>query len=182
MFKSDEEVDILLNHKNNGVAHKGLGQGQNPNSGGKATLYRNEYEKIEVEDKAKIGTVAAIIGNKNTAEMTGLSDVRVSQFRRGMNGSKPDEALRSKLLERKTAIQDTCIDKVGMLLDLVSQDRAEAMDTKDIAGTAEKFVNIFEKLGPKNPEAGNKIMIQFFAPKVRELDEMQIIEVEPATN
>jgi hypothetical protein len=182
MFKSDDEIDVLLNHKNNGIVHRGLGKGQNPNSGGHAGDNKHTYDKIELEDKAKLGTLAAIIGNKNASELTGVHPVRLSQFKNGMNGSKPDEELRPKLLERKAEIQETCISKVDLFLGMLTADRIEAMDTKDIAGSAEKIVNIYEKLGPKNPDAGNKIMIQFFAPKVRELDEMQVIEVEPAVN
>jgi hypothetical protein len=182
MYKSDDEIEALLNHKNNKVSHKGIGYGGNPNSGGHAGDNKTTYEKIPLEEKAKLGTLAALIGNKNTAELTGLPTARISQFRNGKNGSKVDESLKMALLERKDKIQDTCISKVDMFLSMLTEDRVESMDTKDIASSAEKIVNIYDKLGPKNPNAGNQIMIQFYAPKMREVADMVTIEVEPTVN
>lgn len=184
MFKTDAEVEELLNHSNNRVRveHKGNGQGQNPNSGGHASDDGKSYQKLPLEDKARIGTLASLIGNKNTSTLTGISEPRVSQFKNGMNGSHADPELRKELKGQKDEIQKTALNKVDIFLGMLTEDRISGMDTKDIASSAAKMVDIYDKLGPKNPNVGANVSIQFFAPRLRDINDMAVIEVEPAAN
>lgn len=184
MFKTDAEVEELLNHSNNRVRidHKGNGQGQNPNSGGHASDDGKSYLKLPVEEKAKVGTLASLIGNKNTSALTGIGETRVSQLKRGMNGSKADPELRKELAEQKSEIQKTALSKVDIFMSMLTEDRISGMDTKDIATSAAKMVDIYDKLGPKNPNIGANVSIQFFAPKLRDINDMAVIEVEPTAN
>ncbi len=179
MYKSDKEIEELLLHPNNGVKHHFIGQGNNPKSQGQAG---GEHKKLSVEEKADIGVLARVVGNKNTSELTGMEVARVGQFKRGLNGNSPDLKLRAEIGERIAPIQSKALDKVDLLLGLINEDKVSDLSPKDAAYTAEKMTSIFERLKPSSPIQIDRAEIHFYAPPQKKVDEYPIIDVEPVSN
>jgi hypothetical protein len=182
MFKSDEEVETLLNHPNNGIIkHSFIGRGNNPSSIGHGN---GSGSRLSIQDKADIATLALLVGNKTAAELTGEHPAHVSQIKNGKDGlGRPESGTRAATDRRIGIIKESALDKVDLLLGIISEDKISdgTIGVKDAASTAEKLVNIFDKLGPKTPNI-ERANIVFYSPKVREAASYPIIDVEPAPN
>jgi hypothetical protein len=176
MFKSDEEIEVMLKHPNNGAKVIGIGKGSSPNSGGHAD---GNHIARTTEEKSDIAVLGSLIGNKLAGPMLGVSSHRVSQYKHGHNGNgviNPELVKENEL--RLGTIRSRAIDKVELFMEMLSTDKAIKMRGRDMASAAEKFVNIYEKLGPKTHQDGNNIQIIFHAPKVRVSTDYQVIDVE----
>jgi hypothetical protein len=180
MFKSDEEVETLLSHPNNGITkHVFIGRGNNPNCGGHGN---GSESRLSIQDKADIATLALLVGNKAAAELTGEHPANVSQIKNGKNGlGKPESGTRAATDRKIGAIKSAALDKVDILLGVINEDKISELGAKDAATTAEKMINIFDKLGPKTPVI-EKANVIFYSPKIRESSSYPIIDVEPAAN
>ena len=177
MFKSDEETMILLSHPNNGISkHTFIGRGNNPNCGGNGI---GSGSRLTIQDKADIGVLASLVGNKAAAELIGEEYSAVSKYKNGINGlGKSESGTKAAIANRFAPIRDSALDKVAMLLNVINADKADKLDAKGAAIAAEKMVSIVEKLGPKVPMI-EKAVINFYSPKLRESSSYPIIDVEP---
>ena len=179
MFKSDEEVDKMLDHENNGtrVSIKGNGKGSNPNSGGNAGAKR---ENLDTETKAEIAVLASLIGNKKTAEMIDKHPSAVSHYANGHDGLMTRNV---DLVERTNAkidrIKSEVIDKAGMFLSFLDEEKAKKMKGSALASVADKMVSIHDKLTPKIITPNLGVNIIFHAPRQRNSKDYSVIEVEP---
>ena len=177
MFKSDEEAETLLSHPNNGMSkHTFIGRGNNPNCGGNGN---GSGSRLTIQDKADIGMLASLVGNKAAAELIGENPTAVSHYKNGVNGlGKPEAGTMAATKNRFSPIRESALDKVEMLLNVINDDKANQLDAKGAAIAAEKMVSIVEKLGPKVPLI-EKAVINFYSPKLRESSSYPIIDVEP---
>jgi hypothetical protein len=176
MFRSDTEIEELLNHSNNKAIVKIIGQGQDDR---KSRAPNGIRETLSVETKAQIGTLASILGVKRTVELTGKNESQVSNYSRGKNGvGKPDPELASALEDSKGKIQEKVLSKADLFLDMldIGKDSRENVLNATIA---EKVVNIYEKLAPKNQLPNiNQANIILYAPKQLETHDYPVLEVE----
>ena len=178
MFKSDAEVESLLNHPNNKAIVIGMGKGNSLNSTRGTDVSRT---KRTTEEKSDIAVLGELLGNRVAGPMMGVSSDRVSLYRSGRTGTRIDEDLRVENAKRLDTIRTKAIDKVELFLEMLNNDKAIKMRGRDMAASAEKMVNIFEKLGPKVNQPGSNIQIIFHAPKVRASVDYQAIDVEAVT-
>lgn len=184
MFKSDEEVNKMLDHENNGtkrnlptVEIKGQGKGSNPNSGGNAGGKR---EKLDIETKSEIAVLANLIGTKNTAEMIDKHPSAVSHYKNGHDGLMTRNP---ELIERTNskinAIKADVLDKAGMFLSFLDEEKAAKMKGTALATCANKMVEIHDRLTPKIQGPNLGVTVIFHAPRQRSSQDYSIIEVEP---
>lgn len=177
MFKSDEETERMLEHKNNGTKVIGIGKGGNVNSGGNG---KGSEKRLTIEEKSEIGTLATLIGIGYTAELTGEHKSAVSHYKNGINGNgNVNKELREENNKRLNIIRNEAINKVELFMNMLNEEKAAKMKGKDLASTAEKMVNIFDKLGPKSGINIERATVIFHAPRVRKPEDYQIIDVEP---
>jgi len=177
MFKSDEEVDRMLSHSRNGARVSILGVGNSPGSHG------NNYVgavRRTTEEKADIAVLANLLGNQATSEMLSLTPPRVSHIKNGLDGKgKPDQKLKEVIDGRLSHLRNRALDKVELFMEMLSTEKSLKMKGRDLASSAERFVNIYEKLGPRNANpAGLSVQVIFHAPRIKESSDYQTIDVE----
>jgi hypothetical protein len=178
MFRSDSEIETLLSHENNrAVAIKIIGQGQDFRAD--RTPKSETRERLSLEAKTRIGVLASVIGVKATSELTGKNQSQVSNIKAGLTGSRgEDKPLKASLLPARNELQEKALSKADSFLEMlgVGQDLNDAVKT---ALVAEKIVNIYDKLAPKNAlPIGATTNIVFYAPRQLETKDYPIIEVE----
>lgn len=179
MFKSDEEVEKMVNHENNAtrVSIKGNGKGSNPNSGGNAGEKR---EKISIEEKTQIAVLAHLIGNKETANLMDKHESAVSHYKNGHDGLGTRNP---ELIERTNSkindIKRDVLDKAGMFLSFLDEEKAKKMKGVALASAASKMVDIHDRLTPKVIQPNLGVNIVFHAPRQRSSQDYQVISVEP---
>lgn len=176
MFKEDLEIETLLNHPRN-ILHKSIGQGKSvfphPNGIGSES-------RLTIQDKAEIAILATLVGNKAAAKLTGEDPSNVSRMKNGVtNNGGEDASIRAATAAKLAPIQAKAVDKVDMLLNIIREDNLGDLGPKDAAITAEKLVNIFEKITPVKV-TDNRINVVFYSPAKREVSSYPIIDVEPA--
>ena len=177
IFKTDEEVERILTHKDNKVNHKTIGKGN-----GRVNIPET-YTPRPVEEKANIGVLATLIGNKAAAELTGVQPSQVSKYKNGVKNTIdsviPDKELRSELSNRLDPIRNKAIDKVSLFLEMLTPEKMTKMKGRDMASSAKSLVEVYDKLGPKvdNPLLNAKTVI-FYSPKVKESHDYPVINVE----
>jgi len=181
-IKSDEEVELLLNHKNNaliknGVKVKVIGAGNHGNGGN----HNGNNTTRSVEDKATIAVTAELIGGKNTSELLGVSESVVSRFRNGKTASDAsDPNLREKIEEKLEGVRKKVVDKVDMLLDIFAEDKMLELDGKDIPSAVERLIGTYDKVNRRNEKNDGiqKPQVILWAPKQINIDQYITKEVE----
>ena len=178
IFRDDSEIDRILNHENNKVNHKTIGQGNNQ------TTRKEEYTKRPLEEKANIGVLATLLGNKATSDLTGVDPTQVSAYKNatkaiGNGVNIKDQELKSELSDRLAPIRNRALDKVDLFMEILSSEKALKMKGRDLASAAKNMVEIYDKLGPKvdNPLFQARTVV-FYSPKVRESIDYPVIEIE----
>ena len=177
MYKSDAEVERILDHPKNVTRISIIGPGNHGKNGAKkGEAQRGEISK---DDKARIGTLARLIGSKATGEIIDMSPSQVSRYKQGENSyAHPDAEIEAKIQDNLAPIRNKAIANVDFLLDIV-RDKASKMPASKAAGAAKNLVEVYEKLGPKNPALTlNTPQVVFIAPRVLESSDYPTIEVE----
>lgn len=176
---NDNEVMDLLSHPNNKAKVSILGSG---NSGLQGKTKASEVKPKTLEEKANIGVLAALIGNKETIALTGVNGSQVSNYKHGKSddGSKKNEDLESELSKRLDPIRNRVLDRVDLFIEALTADKVLKMKGKDIAASAKSMGDLFTKLGPLGglKGGGNSVTVQFFTPKPKEISDYPVIEVE----
>ncbi len=92
-IKSDDEIDRLLNHKNNslhktGVQVKVIGKGNHGTGGSKPGTIPDR----DKDNHASIAVTAELIGQKATSDLLGVAHATVNKYANGKNSDgKPDK-------------------------------------------------------------------------------------------
>ncbi len=184
MLKSDEEVERLLNHTNNGlnkikVQTKFIGRGNHDNH---STEERPGPQIRSKEDQAIVGTLANLIGGKNTSELLNINQSEVSKFRNGKNGSGvPNSELKSKIEEKLEKVNEKVADKVDILIDIFTEEKMSELKASEIPSAADKLISVFDKIKRRNEGNGNnsflKPQVILYAPKQINITELITKEV-----
>lgn len=162
----DNKVEELLNHVNNStrvvnvdVEVKRIGSGNHGNHDSKENgngTKKNGNQLRDTESKADVGVLAALVGNKAAGQMLGIGATQVSQYSRGLNGSNVSSLeLKKELEERLGFLEQKAIDKVDLFLDMIAAEKVIEMKGSDLANSAEKMVNVFDKLRRRNEKIDN---------------------------
>lgn len=177
MFKSDEEIEALVGHKNNRAVIRILGNGQDDRAD--RTPKSETRERLSLETKTQIGVLAEILGVKGTAELTGKSRGVVGHIKNGENGiGKADPTLKAAIEDANSQVRTKALSKADQFLEMLGIER-DLSDSVKIATVAEKVVNIFDKLAPKNPLANLQAAnIVFYAPRQLDTRDYPVLEVE----
>lgn len=179
LYKSDEEIEVMLSHPNNHARVALLGKGNHF----KRDTPHKVHEFRTVEEKSNIAVLGTLIGNKATGEMMGIDPGRVGNYKNGSDGNgRMNPSLAKENGSRLDSIRTRALDKVELFMEMLTTEKALKMKGRDMASAAEKFVNVFERLGPKVPVSDRGINIVFFAPKIKEGSEYPVIEVEASEN
>lgn len=177
LFKSDEEVESLLSHRLNLTRVARLDGPDESKVGLRPGETKGKI--IPVEDKAKIGTLARLIGGKATSELTGLSTSQVGRYKRGNDSyDNPSEAIEEKIQDNLAPIRSRALANVEFLLDVVAE-KASKMNGSKAASAAKNMVEVYDKLGPKGSIINlNTPQVVFYAPRVLGPADYPVIEVE----
>jgi hypothetical protein len=175
MYKTDEEAERILNHSLNIAKVSIMRQPEHQ----KGIFHERETPNRTLEEKAQIGTLAHLIGNKNTSELLGIEKSQVTKMKNGKNNLyHPDKELAEKIADNLAPIRNKAIANVEFLLDIVSS-KASNMSGSKAASAAKSMVEVYDKLGPKNPALNiNTPQVVFYAPRVLESNDYPVIEVE----
>ena len=169
MFKTDEQVIKLLSHKNNNtVLHKTIGSGNHGNGGNRNGV---KWSPLAPEEKADAVIFSHFFGVKAAGELVGKPHGEISRF-------KDQKLVKMELKDRISGIQERVLDKVDAFLEMVSEEK-DLSDSIKAATVAEKVVNIYERLAPKNQVLGIQAnQVVFYAPKLKPAEEYPVIEME----
>lgn len=177
MYKSDEEVERILNHELNVTRITSL----NGPDRFKVGLRPGESKgkTIPKEEKANIGTLASLIGNRAAGKLLDLSTSQVSRYQRGNDSyNHPDQEIKDKIADNLAPIRNRAIANVEFLLDVVAE-KASNMSGSKAAQAAKNMVEVYDKLGPKVGVVNlNTPQVVFYAPRVLESRDYPVIEVE----
>jgi predicted transcriptional regulator len=185
-FRDSEEVDRLLGHDNNAskvidVEVKNVIKGSG-NHGKHDRGDKREGEQLrDTESKADVGVLAEILGNKTAGALLGIGPTQVSQYKNGKNGSNvTDIELRKEMDQRLGVLEEKAVDKIDLFLEMINNERVEALKANDMASSAEKMVNVLDKLrrrNEKSTELANKPIIHIHGPAMVKADQYLTKEV-----
>lgn len=170
IYKTDEEVEDLLNHKNNGLRKIGvevkiIGSGNNGKQGNSSKRSR----ELTVDDKAEVATLAHLIGNKATQEILGMDKAQVSQYKAGRNSSAVVEPELIAETERRIGkVSDKALGKVEQLLEIFAEDRMLELKAGEIPSAMERMSGVFDRISKHNGRNGTGISkpnVIIYAPK-----------------
>lgn len=157
MYKTDDEVAELLNHKNNGLVKiKIIGQGNHGNQSHAPKDYSDA--KDTTEKKAEVAVIATLVGQKMAAAITNTHPATVNKLVNGKNtNNDPDPALVSEVDKRLGRISDKAAEKVEVLLDIFAEDKMDGLKASEVPVAAEKLMNIIEKVRKGNDRNGGGV-------------------------
>lgn len=188
LYKSDEEVDELLNHQNNSIPPKtvevkiiGSGNHGNHDKGNKKN--GNGEQVRGPEAQSQIGTLAHLVGNKAASALTGVGETQVSQHKNGKNSNnKVVTELVEESESRLDSLGNLAVDKVEMFLELLDEDKMLELKAKDIPAAASKMMDIADKIKRRNQVHVDEVrasrpQIHFYAPVQMKVDQYLTKEV-----
>src|SRR4030067_3186850 len=170
-FKTDEEIESLLNHPKNGlkkinVQVKIIGSG---NHGKQSEDSKKSGEQHrDLESKANVAVLAEFIGNKNAGLLMGMGPTQVSQYKNGKNASNVVKTdLVHAIDERLEKISKKTVNRVNTLLNIFVEDKMNELKPNEIPQAAKSLIEIFEKVNKssdKNAGLVNKPSVVIYAP------------------
>lgn len=180
-IKSDEEIEALLNHKNNtlpktGVEVKIIGPG-NHGKGGRKSGTPTDRNK---DNHATVAVTAELIGNKAASELFNVHPATVSNYVNGRNSNHvPDPVLQEKIEQRIGKINNKIVDKVDQLLEIFSEDVMVNLKPGEIPTSIERLVNTHDKINRRHEkgDGSNKPQVILYAPKQINISEYITKEV-----
>lgn len=151
-IKSDDEIESLLNHKNNSL-HKAqvqvkiIGQGNHGNGGNR----NHTTPDRDKDNHATLAVTAELIGVKKTGELFKTSESTVSNYKNGRNAQREiDPELREKIDERLGKVSEKIVDKVDILLDIFAEEKMAELKAGEIPSSVEKLVSTMDKINRRN--------------------------------
>jgi hypothetical protein len=170
-IKSDEDIESILTHTNNAlhkvnVAVKIIGSGNHGNQA--KDNKRAGHQNRDKDVQATIGTLATLIGGKNTSELLDVHASAVSKFKNGKNANNdPSSELLSKTDAKLENINNKVIDKVDQLMDIFAEDKMDELKASEIPSAAEKLIGMFDKINRRNDKNDNtlKPQVVLYAPR-----------------
>ena len=185
IYRTDRDIDELLGHENNvfksdyaNIKKLGLGNhGNHDNGNGK----KNGNQIRDSQQQVDVAVLDEIIGGKATSKLLDIGETQDSQHRNGKNSNNDVSIELVKEKEKRLELLgEKAIDKVDLFLNMIKQEKVEEMKVKDIASSAEKMVNIHDKIRRRNENRLNENMraqINFFGPTQVKVDEYIVKEV-----
>ena len=178
MFKSDEEVNRILNHPMN-VAIKGIGRPDPHKTGLRPGDTRRD--PLTKDEKVQVGTIARILGSKATGELLDLDRGHVTRIREGLDCNYKAEIgsdVKEKIEDNLAPIRTKALASVDFLIDVMNS-KADKLPASKAASAAKNMVDIYDKLGPKNGGIGiHATQVVFYAPRVLKSQDYLVQEVE----
>jgi len=190
----DSEFDIELNHDRNASTNS-LDDIHNNNDGNTAKVIDINDGKgrgtgnraVPEELKKVIGENASIEGSKETKQLTRklrISDSSLSAYKNGAHSTssyhKPKKSLIDHIIKAKARSSNKARTKMNLALDQITEDKFEDVKLRDISGVARDMSAIIRNLEPpaemNNTQVTN-VQHVFYAPKVKEEEDYNVIEV-----
>jgi len=141
---------------------------------------RGEVPNIPHPVQAMIGVMARLDTAEHVGEAFGVSKQQVHNLKHGrttdLHGQNP--RLVSDMTAKRTAIADAGL---AHLIEAVQSFKIdEIVDESKKVQAAAQLANIIDKMVPAEKEGshGNSVVVNLFAPRMKDLDEYEIIEVQ----
>ena len=174
-LKTDEEITKLLEHENNVlrvvpiVDVKIIGSGNHGNQSRGEDTKNPGSQLRSKESQAVVAVTAELIGTQAAAELLGTSISAASSYRHGMNANRKVDAELQKEIDIKIGkVNKKVADKVDLLLELFNEERMMELKAVEIPGSAEKLVNIYDKINRRNDKnigGESRPQVILYAPK-----------------
>jgi hypothetical protein len=176
IFKSDDEVLELIGHENNAMVKlKIIGSGNHDNHDRSNKKAGDQVRGPEKQ--AQIATLAKLVGNKATSELTQVGPTQVSQHKNGKNSN--NEVVKELIDDseaRMDILGNKAVDKVQILLDMLDEEKASDLKAKDIPAAAQKMMDVAERIKKRNQVIRDETgaaqpQIHFYAPVQLKIDQ-----------
>ena len=122
--------------------------------------------------KEIIANDALIFGPSSAAKIHGVPASSASKYKDGLDLK---EDTRSRVLDRKSGIADSAVNKLLESLELFNPSDIEK--PLDQVRAAQSLATIVEKMTPNSKQGENEIHLHLYAPKQRPLKEYAVIDV-----
>jgi len=178
MYKTDEEIEELLNHKNNGlVKHKIIGSGNHGNH----SSTKQPDKKRTTEEKVEVAVLANLIGVKAAAVATDNHESTVSKFSRGLGtNNRPEVELVNGIEKRLGSVSEKVVDKVDILMEIFAEEKMAELKPNELPVAIEKMVSVVEKINKINGKDGSnssRPVVIIHAPRQQPLEQYILKEV-----
>lgn len=183
-IKSDDEIEDLLNHKNNSlhkldVQVKIIGSGNHGNGGSKSHKTPDKNK----DNHATLAVTAELIGVRKAGELFKTSESTVSNYKNGLNAIRDqDPELQQKIDEKLGKISNKIVDKVDILLDIFAEEKMGELKAGEVPSSVEKLVSTMDKINRRNERmngdnGGFRPQVILYAPKQINISEYITKEV-----
>lgn len=127
--------------------------------------------------KVVIGTIAQNSPAKKVAEVFKVSKHSVDNYRNGNIGDKPSAELKSKIKTIKDSVLERATDIVAKSLGLISDDKLEDMNVKELVGVAVGVSTVHERMSDKTMiNAPGSLIV--YSPKTLEKEDYPVTVVD----
>lgn len=114
-------------------------------------------------EKVLAGSLAHIVGNKEAADIVGMSPQHVMNIKNGKEGG---EEVQEQIKTTIGKARDVALEKLVSSLDALTPSKISSLKARDAAAVARDMSTVVDKLTPK--EEGNKnngVIVQIYAPQ-----------------
>lgn len=189
MELTEEKAEERLNSSKNLLNKLGLSTNRTKNNSSKedpevkiVKLHnggRNKGDKNIPQGIRELVSVAANVGTtKEAAESFGISHHQAFDYKQG----KVNDQVNDKLVESRDKglgkIHDKALEILMHSMGLITPKSMEGMKVKDVVDVAMKISTVVEKTRPESEREGNKPQVIIYAPRVKEENEFEVIEIE----
>jgi predicted transcriptional regulator len=183
-IRTDDEIDDLLNHKNNSlhkvnVQVKIIGSGNHGNQS--SDDKKKGHQDRNKDNHATTAVLAELIGGKNTANLLGMNECAVSNYRNGKNSSGAvDQELIEKTEEKLGKINTKIVDKVDQLLEIFAEEKMSDLKAGEIPSSIKSLIDTHDKINRRhenNVDGSMRPQVVLYAPKQINISEYITKEV-----
>ena len=132
--------------------------------------YKQE-EKAKESEKVVLGVLAASVRPDKVAAEFGLDKFEVID-----NSKDPD--IKPKVEYSVKRLQELALEKTMAALGLITDDRLQGAELRELVNAASQFSRIVERTTPKVDSGNQQVNINFFAPTPRSERDYPIINVK----
>lgn len=144
-----------------------------------------EVYNLTNEQAISIGSLGKTFKPKVVAEVTGVSVDCVRDLRNGKRGSsgfKPElqEAVDKAAISKKEQVKELAVDKLLSSLGLLSDEKLENLDGRDLSAAAaniSRIVNNLEDKGSNGNGSSTQVNVVLYQPKPLREDHFEVVDI-----
>lgn len=134
-----------------------------------------------IEIQAKAAALAHVLPSKDVQRITGYGPAHINRLKQGITSENVpfapvNEELKEKTEEKLKVIRDEAVKKLMLAMGMITPDKLEKCEARDLSIVAGNMSKIVERTIPKESST-NTVNLVVYSPQQKSLRDFEVVEI-----